>query len=50
MHAITRALAVRQIEKHTSLADAAEREGRADIARRHRRWVESWRDALAFVA
>ena len=50
MKMFTRDQAISQISKHTRLAEAAEREGQADVARRHRRWIECWRDALALLA
>ena len=50
MKMFTRDQAIGQISKHTRLAERAERGGREEIARRHRRWVEAWRDALALLA
>ena len=50
MHTIKRNLAVRQIDKHARLAREAEAAGRDDQARRHRRWLAQWHDALALLA
>ena len=50
MRTITRDMAARQIDRHARLAERADTAGRADIARRHRRWIECWRDALALLA